>query len=96
MFNGQVTINDSPTKSKLYRYCEKKIDQWIQSRVGSADPTISNPTIEFRVSFTEEDESRQVSCVTEIQFGNSVWRGCDLAPDTQMAFMHSLKRLQPH
>lgn len=89
--NGEVTINDLPTKSKLFRFCEKKIDQWIQSHAEGAD------TVEFKVSFTEEDEVRQVSCVTEIHLGGgAVWRGCDLAADTQQAFMHSLKRLQPH
>lgn len=88
--NGEVTINDLPTKSKLFRFCEKKIGQWIQSHAEGTDP------VEFRVSFTEEDEARQVSCVTEIHLGNAVWRGCDLAADTQQAFMHSLKRLQPH
>lgn len=98
MSNGQVTINDSPTKSKLYRYCEKKIDQWVQTRIGDMRHSGPEPesAFEFRVSFTEESDSRQVSCVTEIQLGNSTWRGWDLAPDTQMAFMHSLKRLQPH
>lgn len=96
MSNGQVTINDTPTKSKLYRFCEKKIDQWIRTRFGEAASGDSPAEIEFRVFFNEETESRQVSCVTEIQLGESVYRGCELAADTQMAFMHSLKRLQPH
>lgn len=97
MSNGQVTINDAPTKSKLYRFCEKKIDQWIRTRLGEGSPQGAlPPDLEFSVAFTEEVESRQVSCVTEIHLGGALYRGCDLAPDTQMAFMHSLKRLQPH
>ena len=30
MMHGMVTINDEPTKSRIYRFCEKKIDQWVQ------------------------------------------------------------------
>jgi hypothetical protein len=91
---GSVTVNDTPTKSKLYRFCEKKIDQWIRTKVG---PATGEPTgLEFRVSFTEEAGTRKISCVTEIQLGGKRFRGCDLAGDTQMAFMHAMKRLQPN
>lgn len=90
--NGQVTINNTPTKSKLYHFCEKKIDQWIKTHVGAE--SFSNA--EFRVDFSEETGTKQVSCVTEILLGESKWRGCDLGGDTQNAFMHALKRLQPH
>jgi O-phosphoseryl-tRNA(Cys) synthetase len=86
---GQVTLNDTPTKSKLFRFCEKKIDQWLQTHADGADP------VEFRVAFSEDD-GEQISCVTEIQMGSHFWRGCDLAHDSQQAFMHSLKRLTPH
>jgi hypothetical protein len=93
--NGQVTVNDEPTKSKLYRFCEKKIDQWLQSRL---DPqgNLGAESAEFTVSFTDETEGKHVSCTTEIHVGDSVWRGWDLDSDTQQAFIHSLKRLQPH
>lgn len=96
MTNGFVTVNDAPTKkSKLYRFCEKKIDQWAKAHSGGQIPDqTESSSLEFHVSFTEEDE--QVSCMTEIHWGGSTWRGCDLAADTQMAFIHSLKRLQPH
>ena len=87
---GQVTLNDAPTKSKLFRFCEKKIDQWIQ-----AHRSEGRVPAEFRVSFNEDD-GEQVSCVTEILVDGSTWRGCDLASDVHEAFMHSLKRLQPH
>jgi len=90
--NRQVTINDTPTKSKLYRFCEKKIDQWIRTRFVPRNLA----DLEFHVAFTEESDSKQISCVTEVTLGGSVWRGCDLATDTHMAFMHSLKRMQPH
>jgi hypothetical protein len=90
--NGQVTVNEAPSKSKLFRFCEKKIDQWLESHlVDGHEPT------EFRVSFTHEEneteESKQISCVTEIQMGDTVLRGCDVDVDTQAAFLHSLKRL---
>ena len=95
--NGQVTINDEPTKSKLYRFCEKKIDQWLQSRIDPVGPNAGSAgAAEFTVSFTEEPDTSQIGCMTEIHLGDSVWRGWDLDSDTQQAFIHSLKRLQPH
>lgn len=84
--HGQVTINEAPSKSKLFRFCEKKIDQWLESHA-QVDPSAA----EFNVSFTEED--KQISCVTEIHLGEQVFRGCDVDGDTQAAFLHSLKRL---
>ena len=84
--NGQVTINECPTKSKLYRFCEKKIDQWLESH----SHEVVAPA-EFRVTFTNEDD--QVACVTEIQLGERVLRGCDIDVDQQAAFLHSLKQL---
>ena len=85
--NGQVTTNEGqPAKSKLYRFCEKKIDQWLESH------DVSSPA-EFRVSFSEEGDSKQISCVTEILMGEKILRGCDMDVDTQAAFLHSLKRL---
>ena len=83
---GQVTINECPSKSKLFRFCEKKIDQWLE-----AHPIDAQAPAEFRVTFTNEED--QVSCVTEIQLGEKVLRGCDVDGDTQAAFLHSLKRL---
>jgi hypothetical protein len=99
MSNGHVFMNDTPTKSKIYKFCEKKIEQWIRSHLqeqGSISAEESENPIEFKVLFNEESDSRQISCTTEVLLGNSVYRGWDLAADTQMAFMHSLKRLQPH
>ncbi|MES2964818.1 MAG: hypothetical protein V4760_13080 [Bdellovibrionota bacterium] len=90
---GTVTVNDAPTKSKLYRFCEKKIDQWIESR--AADESKDVP-IEFKVSFIEEDETRQVSCETEIRVQGHLWTGADLGSDEQQAFLQCLKRLHPH
>ncbi len=95
MMNGQVTVNDSPTKSKLYRFCEKKIDQWVKSH-SPAQEAGEMPTAEFQVSFIEESHTKQVSCVTEVRLGGALYRGCDLDCDTQQAFIHSLRRLQPH
>ncbi len=88
---GQVTVNESPVKSNLFRYCEKKIDQWLETHEASI-ASITEPA-EFRVSFTEEPESKQVSCVTEIQFGSRILRGCDVDGNSQSAFLHSLKHL---
>jgi hypothetical protein len=92
--NGQVTINELPSKSRLFKFCEKKIDQWLQSHLDPKLASSPDLPVEFSVSFTEEDDTDQVACLTEIHFGTSVFRGCDLALDTQQAFMHSLKRLQ--
>ena len=84
--NRQVTINEAPSKSKLFRFCEKKIDQWLESH------SVHSPA-QFRVSFTEEDETQQISCVTEISLDGKILRGCDVDVDSQAAFMHSLKHL---
>lgn len=84
--NGQVTINETPSKCRLFRFCEKKIDQWLESHA------VETPA-EFRVSFTEEEESLQISCVTEISVNGKVLRGCDVDVDSQAAFLHSLKHL---
>jgi hypothetical protein len=84
--NGTVTINEAPSKSKLFRFCEKKIDQWLESHA------VDSPA-EFSVSFTEEDEAKQISCVTEISMGGKTLRGCDVDVDSQAAFLHSLKHL---
>lgn len=92
MVIGQVTVNDEPTKAKLLRFCEKKIDQWIKSHFDQNSTPQADA--EFKVSFQEE--GKQISCVTEISMKGALWRGCDLGGDTQNAFMHSLKRLQPH
>jgi len=102
MSSGQVLVNDEPTKNKLYRFCEKKIDQWLKSHIETnanptAEGTDEQPTeAEFRVYFTEEGDTNQVSCMTEISLKGALWRGCDLASDEQQALIHSLKRLQPH
>jgi hypothetical protein len=98
--NGKVTIDDEPTKSKLYRYCEKKIDQWIKTQIAledvAAGVAADDPEAEFIVEFAHEDGAKQISCMTEIHVRGALWRGYDLATDSQQAFMHSLKRLQPH
>jgi hypothetical protein len=93
---GTVTLNDEPTKAKLYRFCEKKIDQWLESQLGQMNLS-SQPegaSAEFNVSILEENN--QFSCETEIHLGGSHWRGCDLACDAQQALIHSLRRLRPH
>ena len=81
-------MNDGETvNSKLYRFCEKKIDQWLASH------EVPTSQAEFRVSFSDEEDSNQVSCVTEIVLGEKILRGCEMDVDTQAAFLHSLKRL---
>lgn len=90
---GVVTVNEAPLKSKLFRFCEKKIGQWVEEHV--TEPDGSGP-VDFKVSFIEEDETRQVSCETEIRLSGRSWRGCDLGSDEQQAFIQCMKRLQPH
>ena len=93
---GTVTLNDEPTKAKLYRFCEKKIDQWLQSQLAAQGPQhpSDGPPAEFNVSFLEE--SNQISCETEIHLGDAHFRGYDLATDAQQAFIHSLRQLRQH
>jgi hypothetical protein len=89
---GFVTINDEPTKNRLHRFCEKKIDQWAQSQ-HVVDPRNDLKSIDFRVRFTEEEDTHQIGCETEIKFAGSTWVGYDINHDTQQAFIHSLKHL---
>ena len=91
--HGEVTVNDAPTKARLFRFCEKKIDQWLSSHSELTGPDSSE--IDFRVAFIEEEETRQIACETEIRVAGSIYKGHDLAGDTQQAFMQSMKRLQP-
>jgi hypothetical protein len=98
MVSGEVLINNQPARSKLARFIEKKIHQWVtQNQAGQhKDKESTLPeNLAYKVAFTE-DEVKQVSCETEINVGGHLWRGCELATDTQMAFIHSMKRLQPH
>jgi hypothetical protein len=88
---GHVTMNDLPTKTKLHRFCEKKIDQWIQTKISQS--TEDSP-IQFRVEFSEDPDTQKVSCLTEVVLGSETFRGCELATDSQQAFMQTLKRLQ--
>lgn len=91
MANGNVLVNEQPLRNKLYRFIEKKIHQWVEHHEGAPCEEI-----EFTVAFTEDSGIKQVSCMTEIHLHGCKWRGCELAGDTQSAFIHSLKRLQPH
>ena len=90
MVSGEVLINNQPVRHKLARFIEKKINQWAQH---FTDVTTND--LAYKVAFTEDDV-KQVSCETEISVGGHLWRGCEFAGDTQMAFISSLKRLQPH
>ena len=90
---GVVTLNDAPTKAKLTRFCQKKIDQWLETR--AIDEPLDDE-FDFTVSFMEERETHQVSCETEIRVRGQAYRGCDLGSDTQQALIQCLKRLQPH
>lgn len=96
--NGQVMFNDSPSKTKLVKFCEKKIEQWVRSQLGVSpdQPLEASSLPEFNVSFSEESDQKQISCVTEVRLGGHTYRGYDLDCDTQQAFIHSLKRMQAH
>lgn len=102
LISGQVTINDEPTKNRLFRFCEKKIAAWLRDQIKTLDPSDAPTDFqnEFKVEFTEEEESRQgmrqISCVTKISSYGTTWKGFDLAADSQQAFLHSLKHMQPH
>jgi hypothetical protein len=91
MVTGEVLVNDEPARNKLSRFIEKKIHQWIEHH-----QELSPDQLNYRVTFSDDDDVNQVSCETEITVGGHLWRGCELANDTQIAFIHSLKRLQQH
>jgi hypothetical protein len=100
--NGRVLVNDEPTNSRLYRFCEKQIDHWIRKAIESGTgvtPEDLNDT-EFTVEFTDETDGvpgqKQISCVTEVTIRGAHWKGCDLAADNQEAFLHALKHMQAH
>lgn len=90
MGNGEVLINDQPLRNKLARFIDKKIHQWAETNHPLPEP------FAYTVAFTEDSEIRQVGCMTEIRLGDVRWRGYEFASDTHSAFIHSLKRLQPH
>lgn len=85
--NGQVTLNDEPTKHRLYKFVEKKLSQWASE---NKLPQLDKAT--FHVAFIDEDE-KLVSCETEIRVGEKIVRSNDTASDGQQAFLHTLKRL---
>ncbi len=95
MVSGEVLINNQPARSKLARFIEKKIHQWASKQQSDQHSETATEDLAYKVAFTE-DEVKQVSCETEINVGGHLWRGCELATDTQMAFIHSMKRLQQH
>jgi hypothetical protein len=85
--NGQVTLNDEPTKHRLYKFVQKKLSQWAtENKV----PDLDSAT--FHVAFIDEDD-KLVSCETEVRVGERVVRSSDTASDGQQAFLHTLKRL---
>ena len=102
LLNGRVTVNDTPTNSRLYRFCEKQIDQWVRKAIESATGLTPDSLgdAEFKVEFTDESEGahggRQISCVAEVTVAGAHWKGCDLAADSQQAFMHALKHMHLH
>lgn len=87
---GFVTVDNFLEKRTLLRFCRKRISRWMHEH------GFTNDGADFRVSLSRETESGDVSCETEISLGPQKWRGYDLAPDLQSAFIHSLKRLHPH
>lgn len=94
-----MLVNDQPLRNKLARLIDKKIHQWAEHKEGAEivkGGEADRAALDYKVAFTEDSDVKQVSCVTEIRWGGRVFRGCELAGDEQSAFMHSLKRLQPH
>lgn len=85
--NGEVTLNDEPTKHRLYKFVQKKLSQWA-----SENQLPDNDSASFHVAFIDEDGTL-VNCETEIRFGDKVVRSNDTASDRQQAFLHTLKRL---
>ena len=85
--NGEVTLNDEPTKHRIYKFVQKKLSQWAnENHLPDSD------SASFRVAFIDED-STLVNCETEVRFGEKVVRSSDTASDRQQAFLHTLKRL---
>ncbi len=84
--NGEVTLNDEPTKHRLYKFVQKKLSQWATAH------HLPDDSASFHVAFIDED-STLVNCETEIRFGERVVRSSDTASDRQQAFLHTLKRL---
>ncbi len=92
-----MLVNDQPLRNKATaRFIDKKIHQWAEHREDAGGDGRAPDGLDYKVAFTEDSGVKRVSCVTEIRLGETLWRGCELATDTQSAFIHSLKRLQPH
>lgn len=85
--NGEVTLNNEPTKHRLYKFVQKKLSQWAtDNHLPETDEA------SFHVAFIDEDDVL-VSCETEVRWGERVVRSSDTANDGQQAFLHTLKRL---
>lgn len=85
--NGEVTLNDEPTKHRLFKFVQKKMSQWATEH-----QLPDNDSATFHVAFVDED-TQLVNCETEIRLGEKVMRSSETASDRQQAFLHSLKRL---
>jgi hypothetical protein len=90
MVSGEVLMNNQPAHRSLARFIEKKIHKWAE-----ATEHIPLNELAYKVAFTEDDV-KHISCETEIIVGENIWRGFELASDSQLAFISSLKRLQQH
>lgn len=85
--NGEVTLNDEPTKHKIFKFVQKKLSQWAMQ-----NQLPDNDSVSFHVAFVDED-AKLVNCETEIRLGKRIMRSTDTASDRQQAFLHTLKRL---
>lgn len=85
--SGEVTLNDEPTKHRLFKFVQKKLRQWA-----SENHLSENDAASFHVAFVDEDK-KIVNCETEIRLREKVVRSTDTASDSHQAFLHTLKRL---
>ncbi len=83
---GQVTLNDEPTKHRLYKFVQKKLSQW------ASEHDLPEDSASFHVAFIDED-AELVNCETEIRLGERIVRSNDTASDRHQAFLHTLKQL---
>ena len=73
MMHGMVTINDEPTKSRIYRFCEKKIDQWVrdhQDEVVGSEMTNAKSIDASGTGVTSQIATDKKSTAADAPFGD--------------------------
>jgi hypothetical protein len=85
---GRISVNEKTPNSRLQRYVEEKVKQWLVSQ----DLSDGGPA-DFEVAFFNEDTPNEVSCLITIQAGETQWRSWETGESPQAALNRSLDNM---